>query len=179
MLTMLALRHAKALEVLLRDFDSNPDELHGYFSPRDAPIGVAVDDLAAWARGERLPDGWVPCSTWFWEAEGVLQGVINVRHRLSPSLRELGGHIGYSVAPTHRREGVATAMLAAVLPKCRELGLQRVLLTVDSENEPSWRAVERNGGVLEKEAPGGVERSLQRWYWIDLERDVAGDVDQS
>lgn len=168
MLTALEARHAAELESFLRDFDAVPDELHGYFCGRDWPIERCVETLAAWARGEQLQEGWVPCSTWFWESGGALQGVVNVRHHLSPGLRELGGHIGYAVAPSHRRRGVATAMLAAVLEPCRRLGIERALLTCDATNVGSWKTIEACGGRLEREAPAGADRALQRWYWIDL-----------
>lgn len=168
MLTSLQHHHADSLEALLQDFDPQPDEMHGYFCERDWPIDRVVSTLVAWSRGGLLPDGWVPCTTWFWEADGALMGVINVRHHLTPQLRRVGGHIGYSVAPSHRWKGVATAMLGAVLGECRALGISRVLLTADTDNPPSWRAIERNGGVLEREAPLDGSGALQRWYWIDL-----------
>ena len=169
MLTTLGTQHALALEVFLQEFEPVPDELHGYFCDRSWPIERCVGMLAANARGEQLGEGWVPCSTWFWAHDGVLQGVINVRHHLSPALREFGGHIGYSVAPSHRRRGIATAMLAAVLGPCRSLGIKRALLTCDALNIGSWRAIEACGGRLEKEEASGPERALQRWYWIDLQ----------
>ena len=168
MLTPLKMNHAAALERFLRDFDARPDELHGYFCGRDWSIDRAAETLAAWGRGEQLQPGWVPCSTWFWESGGDLQGVINVRHHLTDSLRQIGGHIGYSVAPAHRRRGVASAMLAAVLPRCRALGIRRALLTCNAENAGSWKTIERNGGVLEREGLLESEGKVQRWYWIDL-----------
>ena len=167
-LVSLAACHAAALETFLQDFDAAPKQLHGYFCGRDWPIEKAVASLQEWSRGENIKSGWVPCSTWFWESEGALMGVINVRHWLSPSLHQTGGHIGYSVAPSHRRKGVATAMLAAVLDNCRKLGIDRVLLTCDANNIASIRTIEVNGGTLEKEEWLASEQRIQRWYWIDL-----------
>lgn len=77
MLTKLHSRHGEALEAMLADFDADPSELHGYFCERDWPVDRCVDALGAWARGEQLADGWVPCSTWFWEAGDALQGVMD------------------------------------------------------------------------------------------------------
>ena len=94
--------------------------------------------------------------------------MINVRHELSPALREVGGHIGYCVAPAHRRQGVASAMLAAVLPRCRALGIERALVTCDATNQGSRKTIERNGGVLEREAWSERTQTTQRWYWIPL-----------
>ena len=167
-LVSLAADHQGALETFLREFDAAPDELHGYFCDRGCSIDEAVRLLNAWERGEEIQEGWVPCSTWFWESGDTLQGVINVRHRLSPGLREVGGHIGYSVALSHRRKGVATAMLSAVLPHCRTLGIERALLTCDSDNPASARTIEANGGVLEREGWLESAQRTQRWYWIDL-----------
>lgn len=166
-LVSLEIRHAEALRSFLADFDEAGETIHGYFCEHDWPIRRAIDTLAAWARGEELK-GYVPNTTLFWEEDRDLRGVINVRHRLSPSLREWGGHIGYSVAPAFRRHGVATRMLSAVLDPCRALGLQRALLTCDPANHGSWRAIENNGGVLEREAWVELRGEKQRWYWIDL-----------
>lgn len=167
MLVRLGIDHGAPLERFLRDWDSEPENLHGYFCGRDWMIDRVVHALDAWAEGRELNEGWVPCTTRFWEDDGELQGVINIRHHLSPGLRELGGHIGYSVAPSHRRNGVATSMLRAALGVGRQLGIGRALLTVDRQNEASWRAIERNGGVLECERQID-DGSMQRWYWINI-----------
>ena len=167
-LVSLSMQHKGLLETFLSEFDANPDELHGYFCPRDSSIEQAVRLLQAWAEGEQLAEGWVPCSTWLWESEGVLQGVINVRHRLTPGLREVGGHIGYSVAKSHRRKGVRKAMLRDVLPHCQKFGIERALLTCDSDNPASSRTIEANRGELEREAWLESAQRTQRWYWIDL-----------
>ena len=167
-LVSLGLHHETALESFLREFDPCRGELHGYFCEREAPIEEAVRMLQAWARGEELATGWAPCSTWFWESEGKLQGVINVRHGLTPRLEEVGGHIGYSVAPSHRRGGVATAMLQSALPHCRALGISRALLTCDASNRASARTIELNGGKLEREDWSELAQTQQRWYWIEL-----------
>ena len=160
--------HKDELETFLAEFDHNPNELHGYFCARDSSIEQAVYLLDAWSRGEALNDGWVPCSTWFWSDGNALQGVINVRHRLTPALETSGGHIGYCVAPSHRRKGVATAMLKAVLPHCRDVGIQRALLTCDRDNWGSARTIEANGGVLNREAWSPSDQRVTRWYHIQL-----------
>ena len=167
-LASLETRHQHALEAFLSEFDAQPKELHGYFCERDWPIDRAAHALAAWGRGEELRGGRVPCSTWFWEEDTALQGVINVRHHLTPSLEEWGGHIGYCVAPTHRNKGVATRMLAAVLEPCRQLKIEHALLTCDAENAASWKTIEANGGALDREDWCETAKCTQRWYWIDL-----------
>ncbi|MGL5818895.1 MAG: GNAT family N-acetyltransferase [Phycicoccus sp.] len=113
------------------------------------------------------PTGHVPC-TFFWVADearpGVYLGSISVRHRLTPFLLELGGHVGYSVRPAARRRGVATEALRLVLPEAAALGIDPALVTCDEENRGSARVIEANGGVLED-----VRRGKRR-YWVPTVR---------
>ncbi|HEX3964262.1 MAG TPA: GNAT family N-acetyltransferase [Trebonia sp.] len=77
-------------------------------------------------------------------------------------LAEAGGHVGYHVVAPWQRQGHATRMLAAGLAECRRLGLGRVLLTCDPDNEPSRKVILANGGV-----PDGRKRDEDR-FWIAL-----------
>ncbi len=161
-LVSLRLEHKDALDTFLGEFEVSDDKLHGYFIDRSTNIEKVIAILAAWDKGEELPDGWVPNTTWFWESDGTIQGVINVRHRLTTWLEENGGHIGYSVAPSQRQQGVATAMLRSALTNCREFKIPKAMLICDSDNAGSRRAIEANNGILQREENG------QRWYWIKL-----------
>ena len=83
--------------------------------------GFPVDEVAADFDGyvQRVLDEreyWgVPVST-LWCMDGVTYlGTVVIRHRLTPELARRGGHVGYHVAPRHRRHGHATAMLAAAV----------------------------------------------------------------
>lgn len=104
--------------------------------------------------------GWVPCTTWWWIDGETWLGRIALRHRLTAHLLEVGGHIGYDVRPSARRQGYATAMLRAVLPFARELGIEEALLTCDTDNEASRRVIEVNGGRLEDERAGKLR------FWV-------------
>jgi predicted acetyltransferase len=168
-LIALSIHNKDQFEDFLSDFDSNPSELHGYFYPRDWLIDKIVDSLDQLSRGEGLKEGWVPCTTRFWVKDDIIQGVINIRHHLTPSLRESGGHIGYSVAPSQRRQGVAVSMLTAALPFCKQIGITKALLTCNAYNIGSIKTIEKAGGVLEREDWSKSEHRDQRWYWINLD----------
>ena len=100
---------------------------------------------------------------YFWIADGdEVVGSLAVRHELSAWLLEEGGHIGYSIRPSRRRAGARVARARAGAGRARELGLDRVLVTCDEDNERSRRTIERNGGVLEDVRAG------KRRYWIEL-----------
>jgi predicted acetyltransferase len=92
--------------------------------------------------------GFVPASTLWWtEGEEVL-GRLGLRHFLTPRLERVGGHIGYDVRPSARRQGHVGAMLKAALPIAAELGITEALLTCDVTNIASRRVIEANGGRL-------------------------------
>lgn len=104
----------------------------------------------------------VPYTTfWYVSGEHYL-GTLVVRHRLTPELIDVGGHIGYHVVPGWRRRGHARRMLAAGLLECGPLGLSRVLLTCASDNEASRRVILANGGVYDDRRRG------EDRFWITL-----------
>lgn len=106
---------------------------------------------------------WDVPSTVFWYVSGEYYlGTLVIRHQLTPALTEVGGHIGYHVVAPWRRQGHATRMLAAGLAQCRDLGLDRVLLTCAADNEPSRRVILANGGIYDGQAAG------EDRFWIDL-----------
>lgn len=107
----------------------------------------------------RRPD-WVPMTTLWYVEDDTFLGRLAIRHRLTPFLLERGGHIGYDVRPTARRRGHATAMLRRALPVCRDLGIDRVLVTCDTTNTGSRKVIEAGGGEFEDERGGKLR------YWI-------------
>jgi len=117
--------------------------------------------------GRNLPTDWVPQTT-FWlvrDAKKIV-GCSRLRHRLTQFLAERGGHIGYDVRPSERRRGYGTRLLQLTLIEARRIGLTRLLITAEEANVPSWRIIEKNGGLCE---PGLLltESGALRRYWID------------
>jgi predicted acetyltransferase len=106
------------------------------------------------------PDGFVP-STTFWLVDGKeYLGRIQLRHRLTEWLRDVGGHIGYDVRRSARRRGHASLMLREILPYARGLGVDPALVTCDEDNVGSRKVIEAAGGVLEDVRHG------KRRYWV-------------
>ena len=116
-------------------------------------------------RAQRLeetprPPGFVP-DTELWLVEGdEFLGRVGIRHRLTPFLLEVGGHIGYDVRPSARRRGHATRMLRDALGVAHELGIGPALVTCDVDNVGSRTVIERNGGFLEDERAGKLR------FWV-------------
>jgi predicted acetyltransferase len=130
-------------------------ETQAYGSTWSTVDGFAAYVEALKAQGDPAtprPADRVPCTTLWWSDDTEYLGRLAIRHRLTDKLRVLGGHIGYDVRPSARGKGYATAMLAAGLVVARELGIDEALLTVTITNAASRKVVERNGGVLDREA---------------------------
>lgn len=125
----------------------------------EAGFVTYVEDVTAESHTPRR-EGYVT-STNLWWVDGVdYLGRISVRHRLTDFLLEVGGHIGYDVRRSRRREGHATAMLAAALPVVADLGIDPALITCDVTNTASRLVIEHNGGVFED------QRGKKLRYWV-------------
>jgi predicted acetyltransferase len=94
-------------------------------------------------------------------------GRVSIRHRLNPSLRLVGGHIGYSVRPRFRRNGFAGEILDLALIEARNLGICEALLTCDADNLASRRVIESHGAVPEAPNSQDTVAKLKLRYWIN------------
>ena len=84
---------------------------------------------------------------------------------------ECSGRIGYSVRPSERRKGIATAMLRLFLPFYCAAGEKRVVITCAKENIASRKVIEANDGQLENEVPDSIGISHSGTilrFWIQL-----------
>jgi predicted acetyltransferase len=124
-----------------------------------------LETLRKEAAGEDLRPGWVRSDFLVAEVDGALVGRVSIRHELNEQLLEINGHVGYAVAPEHRRRGHATEILRQSVQRLAGLGVERVLVTCDEDNAGSAAVIETNGGVLEDIRTVG-DRRIRR-YWID------------
>ncbi len=117
-----------------------------------------------------IPEGKVPANTYFFvrTLDNKIIGMINIRHKLNEFLLNEGGHIGYSIRPTERKKGYGTIMLKLALQKCKELNLNKVLITCDKINVASAKVIQNNSGILENEIFSETFSEIIQRYWIDL-----------
>ena len=102
----------------------------------------------------------MPSTTLVVGGRGQYLGRLAIRHRLTSRLTDLGGHIGCDVKPSARRQGHATAMLAAALPLARARASAPALVTCDESSAGSRRVIEANGGALED------KRGSELRFWV-------------
>ena len=97
------------------------------------------------------------------ESDNRIVGMINIRLSLNESLERLGGHIGYSIRPSERRQGYNRINLYLALLICREHGIDRVVLDCNRENIGSSRSMMALGGELIREWVDEREGECQRY----------------
>lgn len=146
-----------------------PHGAYGHDNRALVDFDAYVREVADHSHGLNLPEGWVPCST-FWLLVGDrVVGTVSFRHLLNERLAKEGGHIGYCIRPADRRKGYMTRFLSMVLDEARRMGLPRVLITCAKTNVASASVIGNCGGILEDERPSQLHPGdLTQRYWIDL-----------
>lgn len=160
----ISLEDGKDIYEMLQEMPSDED---GFVN---AVAGKTYEDYKEWlkksvknAGQKEIIDGWKVPQTTFWLYEdGVPVGFGKVRHFLTESLLEAGGHVGYAIRPSARKRGLGTKFLALLLEECRALNIDKVLLTIRKCNTASKKVALANGGRIEKES------EERYWVWIDL-----------
>ncbi|MDY2939056.1 MAG: GNAT family N-acetyltransferase [Fusicatenibacter sp.] len=117
---------------------------------------------------KKVPSHLVPATQFFFirKSDNRLVGMIQVRHHFNDYLEKYAGHIGYSVRPSERRKGYAKEMLKMVLPFCREIGIDKVLITCIDGNIGSEKTILANGGVYEYTIHEPNENVDLKRFWI-------------
>jgi predicted acetyltransferase len=153
-----------------REFIENGDNMAGTAGLKNAETfeewySAFLDN----SKEQTVRQGLVPATTYMAVSadDERLIGMIEIRHRLNEYLVNRGGHIGYSIRKSERKQGYATEMLALALNECVKLNIRKVLITCDKNNVASAKTMINNGAKLENEIPEG-NRITQR-YWITLD----------
>ena len=114
--------------------------------------------------GINLPENRVPSIQFvLFDESGHALGFLNLRLRLNEGLLNYAGHIGYSIRPSARGQGLAKEQLRQGLQVAKSKNIKRALVTCDSDNAASRAVILTNGGQFE-DVRNGTER-----YWIEVE----------
>ena len=121
-------------------------------APKDINENTYGDWLkskADMAKGINLPDGFIPCTTFWVMLDDKIVGLANIKHYLNDFLRKKGGHIGLSLAKDYRKKGLGLKTTKLLIEKARnEFGIQDILFTNEPENIASRNLCEKLGAEL-------------------------------
>lgn len=114
-----------------------------------------------------VPKGYVQSTEYITvrSSDDRMVGIVNIRHYLNDYLLKVGGHVGYSIRPTERRKGYAKEQLILALEKCHQLGINKILITCNKDNEASRKTIIGVGGIKENEIVEEDGNIVER-YWV-------------
>jgi predicted acetyltransferase len=133
----------------------------------NANFGAYVQKKLDESKGINLADGWLPHTEYWLTDNGEYIGTIDIRHSLNEYLEKYGGHIGYDVRPSQRGKGYGSEILKLALPKAKELGISRILITCNTTNVASRKIIEKNGGVYENTLNEPRSGDDKMRFWIE------------
>jgi predicted acetyltransferase len=113
------------------------------------------------SKGIGLENWMVPQSIYWLVINGVPTGMGKLRQKLTEKLREEGGHIGYAIRPSCRNQGYGKLLLKLLTEKAHEVGVDKILLTIQNSNIYSIKVALANGGIIEKVT------DIRHHIWID------------
>lgn len=128
-----------------------------------------IDTIRIRSSAETCPKDKVPSNVYIAVrlSDNKIVGIIDLRHHINhPVLSTWGGHIGYYVRSSERKKGYAKEMLRQNLLNCKKLGIKKVLITCDANNQESEKTILANGGVFEKHIE--VDGKIIKRFWITL-----------
>ena len=166
------MEYEKQIQAYRQEFLDSGDSMDGTSSLRRFDKSADwIDHCEKGKHTETVEPGYATSTQFIFvrEEDNKIVGMIDIRHFFTPYLEKYAGNIGYSVCPSERRKGYATEMLRMALPECRKLGLEKVLITCNDDNEGSRKTILNNGGVYESTVyEDECEHGYLERYWIDL-----------
>ncbi|WP_324279525.1 GNAT family N-acetyltransferase [Fusobacterium polymorphum] len=110
-----------------------------------------LNELEKRSSKETVPEGLVPSTTYLGirEKDNYIVGMIDIRHYLNDFLMQSGGHIGCGIRKSERKKGYAKQIIKLALEKCKELKIEKVLITCKENNIASEKSILSCGGKLE------------------------------
>lgn len=104
---------------------------------------------------------------WIIDDSGQAVGMVRMRPQLNERLLQCGGHVGYYVRHCERGKGYAKTALHLVVDHLQNIGVTRVLITVDPANQASIRVALANGGILDGQGHDPHSGHVANRYWIE------------
>lgn len=124
------------------------------------------------SKGIGLKAGYVPNTVFWLVDDDKYIGTFDLRHRLTPNLEEIGGHIAYQIRPSAHRKGYGSKGLELCLEEARKMGITQALVTCDAENSASYGTMHKvmiKIGGHEAE-PIKKDKLIEKRVWINTQK---------
>ncbi|MDR1150102.1 MAG: GNAT family N-acetyltransferase [Clostridiales bacterium] len=110
----------------------------------------------------------MPCSVFWLVDEEKYIGCGIIRHRITKSIEEFGGHIGYAIRPSLWNKHYGTLNFKYLLIETNKLKIDSALVTCDSENIASKKIIEHAGGKLwdQLNTKSNNKNIILNRYWV-------------
>ena len=114
------------------------------------------------------------------KSDNRIVGSSNIRLKLDDNLRNIGGHIGYSIRPSERRKGYNKINLYLALKVLKEYKIDYAYLDCLDINIGSYKTMEALGGVLieKKEKEHNGQFDLWRKYCLNVNKCLEDNKDK-
>ena len=163
------IEYKEQIEKYKQDMLDSGSSMDGCGSLRNDDFDTWLQKSNDWREGKNLPEGFVPSTQYICirKSDNKVIGMFQIRHTLSDFLFNFGGHVGDSIAVDERNKGYGKKLLALGLEKCKELGIEKVLVTCKDTNIASRKCILANDGVYEDTRTIKQEGINLERYWID------------
>lgn len=120
--------------------------------------------LRDFSKGQNIPEGYVPATTYWLVENDELVGVSNLRHHLNDRILESGGHIGLGIRPSSRGRRLSIKLLELTIQEARKMNIEKIHIHCHKSNEASSRMIRAVGAELESEVQEmGSSELVQRY----------------
>ena len=119
--------------------------------------GMSFEEYKQWllqmdncSKGENLPEGWIPYTTYFLWVDGVPVGIGRMRHGTNEFLQTVvgAGEIGYGISKKYRGKGYGNILFQEMLKKCGSFGFDKIKLFPHKDNEATIKIMLKNNGKI-------------------------------
>ncbi len=110
-----------------------------------------LSKVDSFAKAKNLPEGYVQSSTFWLIKDYEIVGITNIRHRLNKDIEYSGGHIGLSIKPSVRGEGLGKKLMSMSIDFLKGLGVKTVHIHCHKSNSKSSSTIKACNGVFHSE----------------------------
>lgn len=146
---------------------------YDFWLNRDYNIYFKSHENAIKGKSEGVMDG-VHCYTYNLIEDGNIVGIGSLRlnPENNPELSIYGGHIGYGIIPSKRKQGYGSMFLHLLIKKAKDFGLKEIMVVCAEDNIGSANIIENNFGIV-KDMVFNPKRSCNfKRYIIDVDKSI-------